>query len=253
MPGHAATGDHTREGSNSMKTQESKPAKPATAGAANCINARGRKPAYESRATELRQRLINWKQTPESMRPSLRALARELRTSHALLQHYLNNLEKWQAKEDWRRAREIRDRARAENREMTPWEEQQARAHNRSGIRHYVTPILLKNLEEIRRDAERGLLHPAQLKILKISARQGLPGALELLEKCAHVRLKERKPFAAIVKETPRLEGETGNAWVHRIWTECDKYVTNIPSVLSEELLEKYQKSAEPRPQVPQR
>lgn len=56
---------------------------------------RGRKPKYESRAAEFRQRLVAWKQTPESMRPSLRALARELQTSHALLQHYLDGLDEW--------------------------------------------------------------------------------------------------------------------------------------------------------------
>ncbi len=46
---------------------------------------RGRKPKQESRSAELRQKLIEWKQTPESSRPSLRALARELGTSHQLL------------------------------------------------------------------------------------------------------------------------------------------------------------------------
>lgn len=50
---------------------------------------RGRKPAHESRATEFRRKLIEWKQTPESSRPSLRALARELGTSHQLLTFYL--------------------------------------------------------------------------------------------------------------------------------------------------------------------
>jgi hypothetical protein len=42
---------------------------------------RGRKTKQESRSAELRQRLIAWKQTPESLRPSLRALARILGTS----------------------------------------------------------------------------------------------------------------------------------------------------------------------------
>jgi len=37
---------------------------------------RGRKPKEESRAEELRQALLAWKQTPEDLRPSLRALAR---------------------------------------------------------------------------------------------------------------------------------------------------------------------------------
>jgi hypothetical protein len=58
-----------------------------------------RKPKYESRATEFRQRLVVWKQTPASMRQSLRALAGELGTSHQLLAHYLDGLEEWQYKE----------------------------------------------------------------------------------------------------------------------------------------------------------
>src|SRR6267378_2945112 len=83
----------------------------------------GRKPKRESRAAEFRQRLISWKQTSELLRPSLRALARELKTSHALLQHYLDGLEEWQYEERHRREEkqleEIRSRAKAENRPMT--------------------------------------------------------------------------------------------------------------------------------------
>jgi hypothetical protein len=59
----------------------------------------GRKTKQESRADEFRQRLLAWKQIPESLRPSLRELARELGTSHQLLEHYLGGLEKWQHKE----------------------------------------------------------------------------------------------------------------------------------------------------------
>jgi len=65
----------------------------------------GRKPKTESRAAEFRQRLVIWQQTPEATRPSLRSLAKELRTSHALLQHYLQSLEtRHQRKEleEWR-------------------------------------------------------------------------------------------------------------------------------------------------------
>jgi hypothetical protein len=38
------------------------------------------------------------------MRPSLRALAREIGTSHQLLAHYLKGLEEWQYKERFRQA-----------------------------------------------------------------------------------------------------------------------------------------------------
>ena len=65
---------------------------------------RGRKPNDESKAAEIRAKLAAWKQMPESSRPSLRELARELGTSHQLLSHYLQGWEKWQAKE-YRRTR----------------------------------------------------------------------------------------------------------------------------------------------------
>jgi hypothetical protein len=59
----------------------------------------GRKIKQESRADEFRHRLLAWKQIPEPLRPSLREFARELGTSHQLLEHYLGGLEKWQHKE----------------------------------------------------------------------------------------------------------------------------------------------------------
>ena len=60
---------------------------------------RGRKPKQESRSAEFRQKLTEWKRTSEVSRTSLRALARELGTSHQLLAFYLEGLEKWQAEE----------------------------------------------------------------------------------------------------------------------------------------------------------
>src|ERR1700680_2645536 len=87
---------------------------------------RGRKSKYESRAPELRQKLIVWKQTAESLRSSLRALARELGTSHQMLAYLLDGLEiqhameyKRRDEEEYkRRADEIRARAKAEGRPM---------------------------------------------------------------------------------------------------------------------------------------
>lgn len=97
---------------------------------------RGRKPKYESRATEFRRRLIVWKQTPKSMRPSLRALAREIGTSHQLLEHYLKGLEEWQYEERFRQAIKALKgiSAQAENRLMTPWEKQQLLALAREAL-----------------------------------------------------------------------------------------------------------------------
>jgi hypothetical protein len=85
----------------------------------------GRKRSQESRATEFRWSLVAWKQTPESSRRSLRALARSLGTSHQLLSFYLKYLERSQCKEQWRQSRTIRARAIAEGRDLTQWEGQQ--------------------------------------------------------------------------------------------------------------------------------
>jgi len=151
---------------------------------------RGRKPDYESRATEFRQRLIVWKQIPESMRPSLRALARELGTSHQLLKHYLDRLEKWLYQERFRKAKKqsegIRARAAAEGRYMTPWEEQQVYAYDREAISAMVAPMLLDQIESIKQADKHGPLNCYQIKTLKLLAR-GFPEARELLEKYAQV------------------------------------------------------------------
>jgi len=77
----------------------------------------GRKPKQESRAIEFRQRLMAWKQTPESSRPSLRALARELGTTHQLLSHYLAGLEEWRRERD---LEPFRVNAKARNIPLTP-------------------------------------------------------------------------------------------------------------------------------------
>jgi hypothetical protein len=116
---------------------------------------RGRKPKRESRALEFRQRLIVWMQSPEASRPSLRELARELRTSHTLLQHHLNNLEKWRAKEDWRRANEIRTRASADGRPMSPWEELQSRALDRRALCRSIESALEDSVKRYEHEIER--------------------------------------------------------------------------------------------------
>jgi len=50
---------------------------------------RGRKRKEESRAEELREKLSEWRQMPESLRPSLRKLASDLGVSHQLLSYCL--------------------------------------------------------------------------------------------------------------------------------------------------------------------
>jgi len=116
---------------------------------------RGRKSKQESRAIELRQRLITWQQTPESIRPSLRELARQLQTSHALLQHYLSGLGKWQAEENWGRVKEIRARANAEGRPMTPWEEKQSRALDHRGFCLFIEAGFEDSVKRYEREIER--------------------------------------------------------------------------------------------------
>jgi hypothetical protein len=147
---------------------------------------RGRKPTQESRAAEFRQRLIAWKQTPESSRPSLRALARDLDTSHQLLKHYLGGLEKWRYKERYREANAEADRilARAivEDRPFTQWEEQRRHACAIAAMRAKMGCLLLDDLARLKQEARRGPLHPAQFKLVKILAKRGFPEAQVLLE-----------------------------------------------------------------------
>jgi hypothetical protein len=200
---------------------------------------RGRKSKAESRATEIRAGLAEWKQLPEFSRPSLRALAGELGTSHQLLSFYLKNLHKWQGKEYWRQAKEIRARANAEGRALTQQEEQQVYAYNRAGIRATAGFMLLDVITRMRKESERGPLCRQDIKALRIFAPQ-FPEAQELLQKCLRDGRKKRKRFAEIVRETPRQEGETFTLWVRRIWEQCEKYDTTCPTVITDELLQRY-------------
>lgn len=147
--------------------------------------ARGRKPKQESRAKEIRAKLAAWKQMPESSRPTLRALARDLGTSHQLLTHYLQRWEKWQSKEYRRRAKEIRARAATENRLMTPWEEQQACASDQAAFQCMMRGIVSDQLKRLERDASTDRLNTVQVKMLRLLASRGWRKAREILEKCS--------------------------------------------------------------------
>ena len=141
---------------------------------------RCRRPKEESRAAEICAKLTRWKQMPESSRSSLRALARELGTSHQLLSHYLQRWEKWQAKEYRRRANEIRARAEAENRSLTAWEEQQTRAYDQAVFQGMIESALGQAVE---RDAKDGKLATIQVKMLRLLASRGHGKAQKILEK----------------------------------------------------------------------
>jgi hypothetical protein len=157
----------------------------------------GRKPKQESRAAEFRQRLATWKQTPVPLRPSLRALARQLHTSHQLLEHYLAGLEKWQQMERCRKAEkeseEIRACAKTEGRPMTQWEEERVDANTRVQWRAALISGALDLIEKMKCEAKRGPLHWTQIKLLKVFASKGFTGAQELLQKCSQSSVKDQK------------------------------------------------------------
>ena len=159
---------------------------------------RGRKTKQQCRSEEFRQRLQIWKQTPEVRRPSLRALARELGTSHQLLTHYLSDLENWEYEERYRQAQkklaEICTRAKAEKRVLTPWEQQQILDWTREAMHSMLMPKLLGHLEQIKQQAKRGPLRPAGLKTLKMLANHEVPGAQELLHECSQKKQKNNLP-----------------------------------------------------------
>jgi hypothetical protein len=160
---------------------------------------RGRKTKKESRAREIRATVLVWKQSPESLRPSLRALAAETGVSHQLLSFYLKGLEEWQHRERYRRSKEmaeekaetIRARAKAENREMTL----------RECLDAIITPGLLDQIESIRRAAQRGPLDYWQIEMLKLFAKQGYPEAKELLEKHGSPSREDRRKLELSPKQ----------------------------------------------------
>ena len=153
------------------------------------LRKRGRKTKQASRADELRRKLTAWKQIPESQRPSLRALARELGTSHQLLEHYLDGLEIRQAREqEANRARECQRiteniRAQAKERALTQWEQEQLLAYDRRYMSAAAGEILLNQLEALSRKAKKEPLNWWDIKTLKLLVKSRLPGAQELLQK----------------------------------------------------------------------
>jgi len=138
---------------------------------------RGRKPAGESRAAEIRERLMEWKQTPDSLRSSLRALAAEMGTSHQLLSFYLQRLDQWQgneqAKEYQREQNNIRARARAEGRLLTEEERAQVRAYTGAIFRSIFDPAMRNEVTKLRKEAARGKLSKQRLRMAKELARGG--------------------------------------------------------------------------------
>jgi hypothetical protein len=119
-------------------------------------------------------------------------MARQLGTSHQLLKHYLDGLEKWRYKERHRKATEESNqriaRAIAESRPMTEWEEQRYHACTMVAIRAKAAALLLGKLARLKQEARRGPLNPAQVKLVTILAKRGFIEAQELLGICKAAR-----------------------------------------------------------------
>jgi len=149
---------------------------------ANCApGTRGRKPASQSRAAEFRERLAAWLQTPESSRPPLRAVARELGTSHQLLSHYLKKWDKRREKAYARLAAEIRARAASEDRPLTASERSQADAYKREAVQAMLETGFQGWLMKLKAG---GTLSKAEIRFVHLAARKGFPTAQKIVSYC---------------------------------------------------------------------
>jgi len=195
--------------------------RPSLRGWESCVNwirrdasavRRGRKPTCESRAAEIRARLAAWRQTPEPRRISLRALAAEIGTSHQLLSFYLQRLDKWQTKEYRRQANDIRARAQAENRSITPWEEAQIIAYQRASFQSMVDSVVSHTLRQFRKQIKHGKLSGRQVKMAKLLARKGCREAQKILN--VHLQRTNNLPGPPIgpAKSFRMATGVAGNS-----------------------------------------
>jgi hypothetical protein len=112
----------------------------------------------ESRANEIRMRLIEWQEIPEGIRQSLRQLAAELGTSHQLLSFYLRRLHQWKSAEHHRRADAIGERAEAEGRLMTNHELYLEQANRQEASRCYAASMVDWIERKFEAQARRGNL-----------------------------------------------------------------------------------------------
>lgn len=153
---------------------------------------RGRKPAGASRATEIRERLLAWKETAERQRISLRKLAAEIGVSHQLLSFHLQRLHKWQMKEYDKKVYEITDRAKVENRPLTAEEMQRCIDHSRASLAILADHTASDMLSELRKVVKRGKLTRTQAKVAKFLAARGYRDAREILNE--HLQRKNNLP-----------------------------------------------------------
>jgi hypothetical protein len=154
----------------------------------------GRKPASESRAGDIRAKLLTWRQTPEPRRISLRALGRNLGTSHQLLSFYLRTWDRWEGKEYRRRADEIRERAWDEKRGLTPSEEAQTKAYDNAAFQSMIASVMDYSMRELLMRLEAGrTLSRQQTRLVNLLARKGFPMARKIKEQCSQNNVKTQK------------------------------------------------------------
>lgn len=153
----------------------------------------GRKPSCESRAEEFRQHLSAWKRSIVS-RPSLRALARELGTSHQLLCHYLKTWLKWEARDYRRRASEIRARARIEHRHLTSSEQLEATEYDRAALRETITDSIESMFKGLLKKVKAGNSpSKSEMRFVRIAAKNGVGSAARILDLCGGISAKNRR------------------------------------------------------------
>ena len=165
-----------------------------------CVRERvsGRLPKQDSRADEIRERLLAWEEEPESARPSLRSLARDLGTSHQLLNHYLEGLGVWQAKrqcEEYCRLKdEIEAREKAEHRWCTAQEDPRVGIYGRKWVDQMLVVAMEKTLSRWRRQARKKNLTTKQIKVLDGLASMGHKGARKILQNLSGAeKIKSKK------------------------------------------------------------
>ena len=144
--------------------------------------------ASESRAPEIRAKLLEWKRMTEAQRCSLRTLAAELGVSHQLLSFHLRHLvdrqRKEQREEYRRRSREIVERAETEHRPMTQYEQTQVEFYQRAALRGLLDVVLEKVTTRITSDIRKAFNDGNRSKALKLAkflARLGSREGQEIL------------------------------------------------------------------------
>ena len=146
---------------------------------------KGRKPAHESPAAAICERLESWRRAPEAQKPSLRALAQELGTSHQLLSFHVRRLTKRQEKEYRVKAQEIRSKGLV----MTYADEQQAFAYDRAALQALLHDVLELIFQKIEARTKVGDLCPYELEVVSVAVRRGNPQALKIKQALARCGL----------------------------------------------------------------